>query len=307
MVKAMKSRSRPSRRPRGRRAVVKRALAKSWKRSVAKVCKRVISRQAEVKVALSQKSLSPCTIYGNAIAGNTNPATGGSYANFYGYNVIPVTPASTFIDILQGNAQNQRTGNTIKTKSSRMRIVLTCRPYDAGNNPSQSNRPTNVTFMCVSPKLSSAGGSTMCDIFATKIFQNVTSGVSPVSTSSGYTSSLTDNVLPVNTDVVNVHFKRTYKLGHSSYDNGVTTDPYYEYFGNNDYKMNKIISFDFTRFMPKTIKYDDNSASPQSKTVYLLVFLTKPDGTVYTSIPSPQFGPQPIDMWYMHEYKYTDM
>lgn len=265
-----------------KRTVVRKALRTAWKKSVAKVCKKVISRQAEVKSYEYETAISPCTIYGNALAGNTQTTS----ANYYGYNVIPIHPASTFIDILQGTAQNQRVGNQITIKGAKMRIVLLPRPYDVTNNPSQSNRPTNVTFMLVSPKLSSAAPATMCDIFANSIFQTVNSG-SKLSTSIGYQSNLYDTVRSVNKDVVTVHWSRTYKLGHDSYNNNLAADDTFEYWANNDYKMNRIISFDFSKHIPKTIKYNDNSGAAQCRTLYLLVLLAKPDGTQYSAIASP--------------------
>lgn len=290
-----------------KKRIVRKALGKSWKKSVSRVVKKVISRQAEVKSFEYEASLSPCTIYGNALAGNTNPSSGGSYTNFYGYNVIPLHPASTFIDIQQGTAANQRSGNQLSIKSAKMRLVLLPRPYAQSSNPSDSNRPTNVTFMLVSPRLSSAAPATMCDIFGQSMFQKVGSGTPGVSTSIGYTSTLFDTVRSLNKDVITVHWTRTYKIGHDSYNNNLATDDGFEYWANNDYKMNKIISFNFTKHIPKNIRYNDNTGAAQCRTLYLLVLLAKPDGTSYTALPSPQFGPQPIDMWYKYQINYTDM
>lgn len=274
-----------SRRPRGRRAVIRRALAKSWKRSVAKVCKRVISRQVEVKSAQLITAVSPK----NFLVTNTD---------YVGNNVFCITPTSGFISILQGDGQSDRTGNQIRTKSCKAKIVLYPKPYDSvvNNNP----KPTIVTFWCVSPKSGYMSPATMADTFDVSMWQSGSSFT-------GYQSQLYDMTIPINKDVLTVHFVRSYKLGHAS-NYGTTaiqsnaSNSTNAQYSTNEYKLNHIINFDFTRFLPKTIKFNDNSALSNAKTVYLIVGIANADGTTFSS----GTGQQPVDMWMTLDYKYTD-
>lgn len=276
-------RKKSSRRPRTRGAIIRTALGKSWKKSVAKVCKRVISKQAEVK----EQTWTTTTTPGNTLQ---SPST------MVGKNVFPLSPFTAFLTVNQGNGQSNRVGNVIQLKSLTGKIVLYPKPYDIANNPSDSNRPAIVTFWCVTPKQKYFTPTDMASAFDTTFFDNGNS-------SQGYTSSLLDLVLPFNEDKFSLHFKRSYKLGHSGpTDNGVPTDAINEYWSNNDYKMNHIINFNFTKFMPKRITFDDTTSDATCRTVYLIVGIAKADGTAYSG--SSYY---PVDMYMNLNLKYTDM
>lgn len=270
----------------GKKAVVRKALRKASNKKIAKVCKRVVSSMIEHKQQIWTATVSPV----NTLASSTG---------FVNTNVFCLTPNTSSYTIPQGTGEANRIGNVIKTTKCRMKIVLYPKPYSTVLNPSDSCRPLIVTFWCVSPKNKYLSPTDMAALYDTQFFNNGNS-------SQGYQSSLLDSVLPINTDVVTVHFKRQFKLGHSTTAPSPmnTTGSALDYntsWSNNDFKMNHIINFDFTRWMPKRVPFNDGSDIPFCKTLYLLVSIAKADGTAYSSGSN-----YPLDMYYNLDYQYID-
>lgn len=280
-----KYRRRALRKSSGKKAVVRKALRKSATKRVARVCKRVISSMAEVKTTQTTYTVSP-----------RNQLD--TQANFLLNNVIPLSPNNDINPIIQGTNQEQRTGNSITTKYCKGRFVLYPNPYSAINNVNA--KPTIVKFWCVSAKDGYMSPSSMSNIFDISMFQEG-------STSTGYTSTLVDLISPINKDVLTLHWSRTYKLGHSTvYGNAnATTSPgnVEAQWANNDYKMNHIINFDFTKHMKKTFTYNDNTAIPNGKNLFLLVGICYADGRPFSSASTEL----PVGMYYTIDYGYTDM
>lgn len=272
-----------SRRPRSRKAVVRKALRKNTNSRISKVVKRVLSRQLEVKSKQYVNTASPKNFL--------SPS-----ADFVGNNVFSITPTIGSIEILQGDGASERTGNQIRTKSAKMRIVLYPKKYVTGVNEQPS--PTIVTFWCVTPKQGYLNPASMADAFDTSMWQLN-------NTSTGYQSQLYDMTIPLNKDLFTVHFKRSYKLGHAtmygSPNAGVGEGLNQAQWANNDYKLNHVINFDFTRFLPKNIKFNDTTAAAASKTVYLICGIARADGSIFSNASQ-----LPVDMWYTMDYRYTD-
>lgn len=261
-------RRKTSRRPKGKRAVIRKALRTHWKKSVAKVAKRVMERAIETKSQLNSLEVTP----GNRLQTDLTMVN---------RNVFVLTPNPASYTIQQSVGESGRVGNVITVKKMTAKIIIYPRLYSAASNPSDSARPTHVTFWCVSPKNKYLSPESMANLFKTQFFNNGNS-------SQGYQSQLYDNLLPINTDVVTCHFKRTYKLARSNYVDQTATAaiapfPDAAQYANNDFKMSHIINFDFTKFMPKRIPFNDNSDIPFCKTLYLLVGVAKADGTAYVS------------------------
>jgi len=106
-------------------------------------------------------------------------------------------------------------------------------------------------------------------------------------TSIGFLGTLYDLVTPHNKDVVNVHYQRTFKLGHSSYV-GVTggssaTDPK----SDNDYKLNHKFTLDITKYLPKRMYFNDTDNGTTSKQVYCVFEAVYYNGSNMTAATSP--------------------
>lgn len=276
-------RKKVSRRPKGKKAIVRSALAKSWKKSVASVCKRVIARQAEVKTQELRTNVSP-------VANNQSLAT------IRDQNLVMISPASSYATISQSTNSAGRIGNEVYTKFCKGRMILYPKAYNLSNNSTPC--PTVVTVWCVSSKLGYISPDNLATLFTSQFFQYGAS-------SSGYLSRLEDNIQSINKDTLQVHFKRTYKVGHNRQEgNGVgpSNGANDSYFNNNDYKMNHIINYDFTKFMRKIYKFNDANDTAQGKNVWLVFGVAKADGSFYSAT-----NYSPLDVYLQVQYGYTDM
>lgn len=272
-----------SRRPRSRKGVIRKALRTGWKKSVAKVVKRVLSRNVEVKEANVSVSFTPRS----TLATITQLASD---------NIVWCSPSASIMPIPQGTRQDERIGNKIRTKRCTFKMIMYPKPYNSIINPNP--RPIVVTVWCCSAKKGYASPQDMATIFDTNFFQD---GFQ----STGYTSQLLDNVTATNDDAVRVYWKRTFKLGHSTHyaQPNQASEPYPSnvQYANNDYKMNVIRSFDITKQMLKTYSFDDSLNTPNQRTTFLVFGIANADGQLFTS------GDHlPVDVYGHLCYTYTD-
>lgn len=207
----------------------------------------------------------------------------------------PSVTADRFIQISQGTGEANRVGNEIRLQSLKGKVVLYPAPYNTGTNPSDSARPTIVTFWCVTPKQKFMSPTLAAQRFDLGLYDDGNAV-------RGYQSQLLDLVYPINNDMFTVHFKRSYKLGHATTDNGIVGDGDQEFWTNNDYKMNHILNFNFTKFAPKIIRFQDSTEIGLNKTLYLFVGVAKADGSAYAS--GSNF---PVDMYLNLTCDFTDM
>jgi len=155
----MKYWKKSSRRPRGKRAIVRKALRTHWKKSVAKVAKRVIERTLETKQQLNSLEVTP----GNKLQ---------SDLTMVNRNVFCLTPNPASYTIAQGAGEAQRVGNVITIKKMTAKIMIYPRLYSQTSNPSDSARPTHVTFWCVTPKNKYLSPEAMANLFKTTFYNN---------------------------------------------------------------------------------------------------------------------------------------
>lgn len=273
-----------SKRPSLRKAARK-AVKAVKQQDIARVCKRVISNMSEVKNIQTINTIRPR----NYLAPVSDLAQ---------YNVFMVSPNIDYSNITQGVTSQNRVGNEIRTKYCKAKIVLYPSPYSATTNPIL--KPQIVTFWCVTPKDGYLSASEMATGFSTSFFQKG-------NTTQGYNSSLLDIIAPINRDQWVIHWKRQYKLGHATAYGApnVGTDANYinnAQYSTNDYKMNQIISFDFTKHVIKQVKYNDVTATPECKSTFLICGIANADGTAFTSASYA-----PVDMYFELDYGFTDM
>lgn len=284
-------RGRSRRSYKSKKPTVKKAIRKAVKTvqdaRIKAVVKKVLGRQVEVKSVTTNATAVPYSKQASSV-------------NYYDNNVILITPNSTRGAIVQGTGAADRIGNEIRVKKAFMDLVLYPKPYSATINTNPS--PLMVTFWCVTPREGFVAPIDMIDLFQNQLFQTNNSYT-------GYQSNITDIIRPVNEDRLIVHWKRTYKLGHSTMyaspnaatGTGNNSGPYNAQWANNDYKMNHKLHFDFTKHISKTIKYNDNGTLPEAKTLYLLISIARADGTSIVSTDLP------CDIYYQHNIQFTDM
>lgn len=247
--------SKPRRTNLRRRKVVKKSGRPT--RAFTKMVQQVVSRNVENKSRQAFREAMPC-IY---------PQPGGNYIE---YGLVPISPydaTGTIVDstisILQGTGQGQRVGNVIKTKYAVVKGVL--RPT---TNLDDSPKPLEVVMYIFKMKDQSSGNTLAYanDVVANNFYQRN-------NTHNGVTGSLVDIVSAINTDMVQLYYKRVFKVGTST---GDTTggNP------NNDFAYNRKFSINITKYLPKIIRYNDNTDTPSINPLYMLLLPYRADGSI---------------------------
>lgn len=238
--------------------VRKPAAKRATKPTFDKRVKAVISRMAENKIQN----------YRGTINVRAQTSTG------WDTTVIPCTPFTAFLSIPQGVSQGERVGNTIRVKKLKFSGVLRPLPYNATSNPEPT--PLFVKIMWMTRK------DSPMEIFTSMsdLLQFGGSSESP-----GF--QLVNLQRPINLDEWTVHTHRTYKLGYSAY-NGISSDTNYQFYENNDFKMNQFVNVDLTKYCVKNIKFDDNSVNPTTRNIcmYAMVYRADSGTPAITDLPA---------------------
>ena len=87
-------------------------------------------------------------------------------------------------------------------------------------------------------------------------------------------NDLADMVLDLNRDRYQIYHDEKFKVGTSNFQ-GTGNIAGFQFFANNDFKYNCEFYVDCTKFLPKTITYNDASSSPMSDTLGCCSFLFK--------------------------------
>lgn len=261
----------------------RRAYGKRSKKGLVRLIKKVISNNLENKMRQNGGIL------------NLLPTNG---AGFQTNCIIPLSPyyeaglsIAQNLDITQGTGVSNRIGNSIKTRSGYFRAVLYPAPYHATFNPTP--RPTIVTMWIFKLK------SGMTDSTGNVLSTLLTNYFKDQNSSIGIQNSLSDTVLKVNPDAINLLSRRTYKLGYAS-DAGTGANAVYQNYANNDYKHNHVIKMSTTKYLRKRIRYTDNNAQPLTATTWMVFTVAFADGT---QVPSTQV---PAYINWENDYQFED-
>lgn len=115
------------------------------------------------------------------------------------------------------------------------------------------------------------------------------------------TGTLQDVILPVNRDVQNVYVEnKLFKLGHAAYEgSSFTSLTGVQFYTNNDYKMSCKFSMDVTKYIPKTIIWNDGNDLPTTPSTWMTLLANE----ALNLSPS---GNQKCAIFYTVVYTYTD-
>lgn len=261
----------------------KRVYRKRSTKGIERVVKKILSRNVENKMRQNG---------GIAQIGPTNGA------GFQTNDIIPLTPyyeaglsIAQNLDITQGTGVSNRVGNSIKTRSGYLRAVLYPAPYSATLNPTP--RPVIVTqwiFKLKSGITDSTGN--VLGVLLSTYFKDQNSSVA-------VQNSLSDTVLKVNPDYINLLSRKTYKLGYAA-DAGTGANATNQNYANNDYKHNHIIKMPTTRFLRKQIRYTDNNAQPLTSTTWMVFTVAYADGSAMPATHVPAY------INWEHDYQFED-
>jgi len=219
---------------------------------------RTIAKDVETKTANANYA----GAFGNAVA---NPS-------LYSY---PMTPYTGYMTIGQGVQQNQRIGNVIKVKKVYLRYILRPMPYDVGANPFPA--PIVVDLFLGRNRVASGDQPIAGDM--NFLFQNGNTSFGPV-------GNLNDLISEPNKDYWTIQKRWSHKIGFSDYmGTGGSTN--FQYFGNNDFKLNIIKKLDITKHYPKILKFNDGTNQVQGPGLFLFYQCVSAGGGTNASTTLP--------------------
>lgn len=244
---------------------------KAGKKSMVALIKKVIQKQAEVKLASQEMVIG----FGN----NQQSPT---------MNVRTLSPSSAYMPIIQGTSQDERIGNRIKTRNVKLRYVLHSLPYNATTNTAPC--PMHV-IMWIGRLKRSVDSPTSANF--SNFFQFGSASVAPI-------GDLTDINGVINKDYFTVDKKIVHKIGYADYSGSginVATQSY----TNNDFKYNVVRTLDLTSCFAKNYVFNDNDNDPQNSRTYIWFEAIRADGLTGVSTNIPCMFRGTID------FNYTDL
>lgn len=232
---------------------------KAYKRKVAKkaikrVVRSVISRPAETKSVEYWQLDKPLYAVGNV--------------NFPD-NVFALGFNTVGPNLTQGTGPGSRIGNQVTIKKAMLKGVLVPMPYNVTTNPTP--KPVQVRMVLIydreDPNDAFLPGNQL---------MQAGNGAAALE------GRITDMLHPYNTDRYRILMQRTFKLGFAEYagTTGSTSNQgIFQAYANNDFKLNHQVKLDFTKYLPKKVKWNDNTSTPTTRGVYALFHLANADGS----------------------------
>jgi len=243
--------------------------------TIKKAVKQVMARQVEVKTRQSEILSQPLVPVANT--------------SDFDATIVPVSFTATAIGVAQGSGQGERIGNRITCKSLMLKAIFVPTPYNATTNPT----PLPMQIRCVifydkEAPTTVPSPASLGDIFQ---FGN---------TSQGFQDDLLDMVLPFNTDRYRICAQKTFKLGYANYG-GTGSLAGSQFFANNDFKYNCQWNVQLAKFLPKTVKYNDNDQDSITHQLYMMLIPTLATGGAFSGTV------RPATVQYTLSAKYTDL
>lgn len=238
-----------------------------------RVINREISRRVENKCR--QHAVTDMVLRG---AGNTALLDG---------TIVPISPYAAFVEILQGIGQGARIGNRIRTKSLVIKGTIVPLPYDVTTN--NVPRPVVVKLFFFYDKTDPTGvpsPATADDFFQ---FNNTTDG---------FSNDLVDVWRPINKDRYRLLTSRVFKLGNSSYEASAGALPQFQWYTNNDFKLNHNFRVSLTKHMIRDVYYQDNSTTPTTRGIYMLPLVMYADSLTMSADQLTCKMSYSIDYWF---------
>ena len=190
------------------------------------------------------------------------------------------------IPINQGITNSARIGNRIQTKYFTFKGTITPLGYNSTSNPIPC--PGHVRMVIFYDRQSPTNQPVNFNDF----FQNNTGN-------SAFLDDLTDLWRPYNTDKYRILTQRTFKVG-AAVNTGSGALAANANLANNDFKMNASFKINLTKYYPKNVKFDENSANPTTRSLYCLFYPCAATGSSYGA------GVIPFGVQYAMDYTYTD-
>lgn len=244
------------RRRSARRPVARKPRAKKVSPVIKKYIKRVIHSQIENKQA-------------NVI----DDINIGSWFGDVNLNCKPLMPVAQGtpqggIHIDQGVGQSDRVGNIVKTRKLLFRYIMTPLPQSNAITPYNNPQEVRIFFGYLkNQRMTFPDVSTF-----NNLFQFGNNDTSPF-------NNLWDMTLPVNDDLFTIVKQVRHKVGNSGYADVQSSGiKQFNYYSNNDFKMNCMRTIDLTKFLNKTLKFNDTTGTCDSG-LYVWFIAVNADGS----------------------------
>lgn len=270
-------------------AKAKKAVKKGYKKRIYKkssamtintIVKKVISKQAEKKLIKTE-----------SLAENLENAVNVSYT---GTNLFELTPNASTLTLSQGTAQDDRIGNSVTTKYGQLKLQIFPNPYNATSNSIPMPQIVLCVIFSIKPgkAASLTGAQSIC---TTDILQNN-------SASSGFQGNLSDCLRDLNTDVITVHYKRTWRIGAAVYSSNTGNQANYYNYANNEFPLFLYKTINITKFLPKTVKFNDSNDDSTSRKLFCVLMPMDADGGAAVDTTAAI----PLNYNRIIKYAYTD-
>lgn len=251
--------------------------------SVSKTVKRYV--KSAIHKQLENKSFS--------IESAETLASAANAANFQAGNIIQLTPSNAtnaLYTIPNSLGQGGRIANVIQLRKATFKCIMYPQAYNVTSNPVVKNLDIGIWIFSFKRGVAGLTVADAWNSFNGNFFGNGSS-------SNGTVNNMYDLVSDVNSNVIQLHYRRIVKLAANS--NILQTGGSAQY-ANNDYKYNQILRIPLTKFMPKRIEFNDADNNSTTKQVFMIVAPYNGDGT---TIPSTNF---PLSMYYGLDLIYED-
>lgn len=209
------------------------------------------------------------------------PSSSATFVN----NVIPLGPYPATLPLNQGVGQGARIGNVCKTVRLSFKGTLVPLPYNVTTNANPA--PSQVKMVIFYEKST----PTVIPNPQPDFFQNG-------STTLPLQNDLTDMWLPFNKDKYHICTTRTFKVGNSQ-STGTGNSAVDQFYANNDFKYNRGFNIPLSKYYPKTVRFQDNSAYPE-RCLFACFYPVHANGGAYGGTQVP------IGLQYMQEYRFKD-
>lgn len=251
-------------------------------KAIQRYVKSAIHRQVENKLVTSGTTF------------NLYPITS---ANFTTNNIFPLSPhveagypAGAQLIISQGTGSGNRIGDRVRTAKVMLKGIVYPNPYNATSNT--LNAPMEITMWIFKVK----GGlqdtqSAVSNLMANNFFK-IGGSSSPIS------NLLSDLSLPINSDVILLKKRKTFKVGNSQQAVSVGSNNSNLY-SNNDFKLNHRFSIDVTRYVNKNIRFIDGNNNASTSTTWCAFTFAPADNSVVLS----SIMPASVNYWLTYQYE----
>lgn len=257
------------------------------RKGLAKVVKDVLMSQAETKnIQFFQNNL-PVSDY----------ATGPYLGSPSQMLTLPLTPDSALTPIALGTSSQQRIGNKIRLSKVVVRGMIHPRAYQTTNSTESpsNNAPEPFIFkMWIGYQKDTAYNEV--DLTLPNFFQEGSTSASP-------TGTLMDTFRKVNTDKYRIVKTRQFKVGPSvislTQNTSVANDN--QNYANNDFKFCQKFTIDVTKYVVKTLKFNDTNNQPNTRGLFWWMEAIDPAGGNF--VP----GRFPANLSYELDIEYKDI